>query len=477
MTKSNALLPSELTLLIAELRHRIDYLERSVLELKQENEALRRENEELKARLNLNSRNSSQPPSSDGWNRRQPKSLREKGLHPRGGQPGHEGKTLERAEEPDRVQFHGAARCDACGAELDEGEVIQSRQVIDVAPIRKEVVEHRVRQTRCACGKVHVGQFPSEVNASVQYGPVVKAIAVHLNQGQLIPVARTAQCIEDLLGLPVSQTFVMQACTQAKERLEPVVDEIGRAVQAAPVVHADETGLRVNQRLNWLHTACTTTLTWLGLHEKRGQEAFQAQDILPAFKGVLVHDGWKPYQALDCTHALCNAHHLRELTYVQEQMHQPWAGDMIALLTQANRTVQANPCGISPEQIGHWQAVYDLILEQATLENPRAAPTGKRGKTKQTKATNLIARLREFADDVWRFATDPSVPFTNNLAEQAVRMTKVKQKISGGFRTQDGADTFCTIRSYLATLRKQGANLFHALVNTFNGYPSHPQWA
>jgi transposase len=249
------------------------------------------------------------------------------------------------------------------------------------------------------------------------------------------------------------------------------------------VAHADESGLRVARTLHWLHVLATDTLSWMGCHPKRGAEAFESLALLQQFKGILVHDGWMPYKALECQHALCNQHHLRELTYLLEEQDQAWAGDMIELLTYANHQDNLNCADAKTlnydsqkyqSEVRDLRDLYEAILAQAQTDNPIALSTGKRGRTKQSKATNLIGRLRDYSDDVWRFMTQPNVPFTNNLAEQAVRMPKVKQKVSGCFRTPEGAATYCVIRSYCATMHKQGANIFESLVSAFNGAPPQP---
>lgn len=446
--------------------------------------------EQLQGRLALNSKNSSKPPSSDGLNKPKPKSLRKAGQRPTGGQKGHPGTTLCQVAEPDHVVLHAPPpECDHCRCNLGNATVGEVRQVFDLPPLRLEVTEHRVLQVRCTCGKMHRGEFPRHVSASVQYGAAALATMVHLNQHHMLPVQRTASLMGELFSMPVSQATVLKACEDAQARLLPTVGVIAQALLAAPVVHADETGLRVNKTLHWMHVLATETLTWVGRHAKRGKVAFDELGILPRFKGTLIHDGWVPYRALNCTHGLCNAHHLRELTYVFEELKQAWAGDMIELLTCANHIDnifcahdQAEPplpdynAAQYLHEVARLRHRYDEILELGEAANPRAPASGKRGRTKQSKPANLLQRLREHADDVWRFMTDPAVPFTNNLAEQAVRMPKVKQKISGCFRTPDGADTFCVIRSYLATMHKQGAPLLDALTKTFLGSPIQPRW-
>jgi transposase len=433
---------------------------------------------ELEGRLSLNSQNSSKPPSTDGLNRPNPKSRRQAGQKPNGGQKGHRGSTLKRVSQPDHIEPHRApSQCDACHQPLPDGVIVETRQVFDIPPLRAEVTEHQVFEARCACGKVHRGAFPAEVAAPVQYGPRIKAAIVHLTHHHMMPVARTGTLMGDLFGLPLSDATVLAITEEARARLAPTVANIGESLKTAPVAHADETGMRASGKLHWLHVLATPSLTWISAHANRGKKAFDALGILGEFTGTLVHDGWKPYRDLACSHALCNAHHLRELTYVFEDMKQAWAKRLIDLLLAACHEVNAANATLADERIAYYRATYGAILAEGEAANPRALPSGRRGRTRQSKALNLVDRLRVHADDVWRFMSDPAVPFSNNIAEQAVRMPKVKQKISGGFRTSAGLDTFCTLRSYLATLHKQGVNLFHALTLTFQGRPPQPRFA
>jgi transposase len=433
---------------------------------------------ELEGRLALNSRNSSQPPSADGYNKPKPKSLRRPGKNPRGGQQGHEGHTLKKADSADHIVLHAPpASCDACGLPLPEATVAEIRQVFDLPPTHYEVTEHRALEAHCVCGKRHRGEFPEGVNAPVQYGSRLKAAVVHSTQHHMLPAQRTAELMGDLFDLPLSDATVLAAVEEARQRLEPTVTAIGQAISAAPIAHADETGLRVEGKLHWLHVLATGLLTWMGIHPQRGKKAFDAFGLLTSFVGTLIHDGWKPYRDLVCTHALCNAHHLRELTYLFEEMGQAWANSLIEMLVAACHEVTAAGGPLTADRIAYFRSLYLEIIAAGEAANPRTPPSGKRGRTRQSKAVNLLHRLRTYADDVLRFMTDPGVPFTNNLAERAVRMPKVKQKVSGGFRTLAGAQSFCTIRSYLDTLRKQGANLFHALTQTFQGNVPQPRFA
>jgi transposase len=432
---------------------------------------------DLEGRLAKNSRNSSKPPSSDGLNRPKPKSQRKPGQKPNGGQKGHAGHTLKKVSAVDHIETHAPPVCNACGAPPTQAVVVETRQVFDLPPLRHEVTEHQVLESVCTCGQVLRGEFPADVAAPVQYGPRLKAAVVHLTHHHMMPVSRTGDLMGDLFGLPLSDATVLAINAEAASRLAPTVTGMGEAFKTVPVAHADETGMKVAGKLYWLHVLATAVMTWIGCHANRGTKAFDAFGILHAFVGTLIHDGWKAYQELACTHALCNAHHLRELTYAFEEMGQLWASHLAELLVAACHEADQAGGALEPARLLAYRQQYDAILAQGAAVNPRAPPSGRRGRTRQSKALNLIDRLRDHADEVWRFASDHRVPFSNNVAEQAVRMPKVKQKISGGFRTVAGLENFCTIRSYLATLHKQGENLFQALTAAFQGNVLQPRFA
>ncbi len=455
----------DLWLLVRKLTAQVTTLESKVLE--------------LEARLAQNSRNSSKPPSSDGLSKPKPKSLRKAGEHPNGGQTGPPVHALEKVTTPDRTELHRPpSHCDACGGFLNVPTVVESRQVFDLPKRGFEVTEHQVLAGQCAaCGKICRGEFPEGIRAPVQYGPAALAAVVHRTHHHMMPVQRTAALMGDFFGLPMAEATVLAASEEARIRLQPTVDAMGHAIQTAPVAHADETGMRVAGSLHWMHVLATETLTWVACHAKRGKQAFDDLAILPGFLGTRIHDGWKPYRELRCQHGLCNVHHLRERTYVFEEYEQAWAGQMIDLLTAACHEVNTVGSPLPAERGADLRSRYAAILGAGEAINPLVEKSGKRARTRQSKPANLLLRLRTYTDDVWRFATDHNVPFTNNLAEQAVRMPKVKQKISGGFRTKNGADNFCIIRSYLATLHKQGANLFHALTLSFQGQTPQPRFA
>ena len=438
--------------------------------------------QELEAQLRKDSHNSSKPPSSDGLARK-PKSLRKSSGRKPGGQAGHEGTTLKRVATPDVTVRHPLPEhCDRCGANLGaqaDALVEDRRQVFDLVQPVVQVTEHLGYELLCQCGQHHRSLFPQNVSAPVQYGPVIKSTLVYLTQGQLLPMKRTAQIMSDLFGVKLSAGSVHTSITEAAQTLAPSVMQIAEALIASPVVHFDETGQRVGARLRWLHSAGTSLLTWYGAHDKRGKIAMDDFGILPRFKGSAVHDGWMSYRDYTCIHGLCNAHHLRELIYLEETTEQTWPRKMIDFLLRAKDHADAAKLAQRPlasAQINALRRQYNVILTQGEDDNPRLAHAKikQRGRIKQSPAVNLLRRLREYADDVLRFLTDPRVPFDNNLAERDIRMPKLKQKTSGCFRTVTGAESFCTIRSYLATLRKQGRNVFHALTLAFQGNPPNP---
>jgi transposase len=442
---------------------------------------------QLEGQLALNSRNSSRPPSSDGLRKPAPKSLRAPGQNPSGGQKGHSGNTLRQSARVDETIEHQAAtHCSVCHVELHDHTIAETRQVFELPKLAMRTVAHQQMRSTCTCGAVHLGVWPEGVTAPVQYGASVKAMAVHLNQYHLVPLARTAGLMQDLYGAHLSQASIQSFAQDAALALHTTVGAIAQAVQDSSVVHADETGIRIKGKLHWLHCAVTSDLTWLAPHAKRGTQAFEALGLLQGIKGVLVHDGLISYKGLECTHSLCNAHHIRELVYVHEQENEKiwdsWAQEMIDLLLQGLKEVDLAGGPLTELRQTWFEGQWSQLLERGEEFNPRNQRTGtsqdaglgSRGRLKQSKASNLLKRLREHRQDVWRFMRDEGVPFTNNLAEQALRMSKVKQKISGCFRTEHGADTFFMIRSYLATMHKQKVNLFDCLLSVFNRQTIQP---
>ena len=451
--------------LILELFDRVDALMRTV-------QAMQHRIDTLEGRLRKDSHNSHKPPSSDGF-KKVPRSLRKSSGRKPGGQAGHGGSTLKFARQPDVVLTHPlASRCDRCGQRLQtDGLTPIRRQVFDVIKPVLQVTEHQGFETHCTCGQYHCSTFPVEAAASVQYGPVIRGTLVYLTQQQLLPMVRTTQVLEDLYGVTLSAGTVQACIARAAVELTPSYERIGQAIREQPVVHFDETGQRAQARLRWLHVAGAAQLTWYFTHDKRGRLAMDDAQILPGFKGVAVHDGWASYRDYDCTHALCNAHHLRELIYLEETTRQPWARAMIDFLCAAKQEAdeaKSRQISIGLKRLVQLRQTYETILRTGEKDNPLPRiRKGARGQVKQTPAVNLLKRLRQHREDVLRFLEDLAVPFDNNQAERDIRMPKLKQKVSGGFRTITGADAFAVIRSYTATLRKQGRDVFDALVGVF----------
>jgi transposase len=437
--------------------------------------------EALESKVNKNSSNSSKPPSSDGLAKRT-SSLRESSGKPPGGQTGRKGTTLRQALQATECIDHPLPEhCDRCHHELplQDAQVGERRQVFDVPVAAFDVVEHRTLSVRCQCGQLHTSAFPANVTERVQYGPNVRALAVHLTQGQMLPYARAAELIRDVYGLAISPGTLVAWVGEARTALQGTADLIAQYLRDAALVNADESGLRVAGRLHWLHIAANDTLTWYGLHAKRGMEAITAHGILPNRLGVLVHDCWAPYWKLDdAKHALCNAHLLRELLYVKELTGHQWPQAMTDFLLSANQLCWAarrSGTHFSEADIAAFRTLYDAIVGAGEELHPEVElPIWKGGRAKQSVACNLLRRFRKYADAILLFIRDHAVPFTNNVAERAVRMPKVKQKISGCFRTVEGADNFCVIRSCLDTLRKQGHGMLEVLQRAFAGNPISP---
>jgi transposase len=462
----------------------VDYiltLEQQVQDLKAELLALKAQVQTLTGRLALNSQNSSKPPSSDGYQKPAPKSRRGRSGRPSGGPPGHPGCTLQTVSQPDHVQIHPATQC-ACGRDLQTNPVqgYVTRQVFDLPEPKLEVTEHRAEIKVCACGQHVQAEFPSHVTAPVQYGPRVEGLLVYWRDGQLLPSDRSAQMFADLYGYAVSPATIEAARQQEFQQLQPFEQRVCELLPRTPVVHADESGLRVEGHPYWLHVASTPKLTFYAVHPRRGSVAFDAIGLLPRLTGRLIHDCLPAYWKLTCAHGTCNAHLLRELQFVEEQLHQPWVAQMQALLLEMHHIRKQQPSDqpLSPQAQMDWLLRYQALLQAGRQANPPLPPPQKphRGRFKQTKPQNLLDRMEKYQSSVLAFLEDPRIPFTNNQAEQDIRMIKVQQKISGTFRTLQGAQTFARIRSYLSTVRKHGLNVFQMIVNAINGHPFLPPY-
>ena len=441
---------------------------------------------ELEARLATDSHNSSKPPASAGLGRKT-KSLRRRSGKKAGGQIGHQGQALRLVATPDAVVEHRPAVCVACQTPLEAQALVvlrERRQVLDTPPVRLRVTEHQRLHVRCrVCARVSAGVFPAAISSRAQYGPQLRALAVYLVEEQLVPYARVRVLLADLFGVALSTGTLVQWVQQSALTLEPVEAQIKAALARAPVLHSDETGVRCAGTLAWAHVASTPRLTHYAVHPKRGSAATEAIAILSHFGGVSVHDGWKPYRAhTTCRHALCNIHHLRELTFLDEQYQQGWARELKALLLEMKAVVeQARRAGLpqlSSATRSAFVARYQTLLAAAHAANPPPARRPRqRGRVKQTPAQNLLERLWLGQEEVLAFLDDLAIPFDNNQAERDLRMLKVQQKVSGSFRSAGGAAAFARIRGYLSTLHKQGVALLPALEALFAGTPFYPQFA
>jgi transposase len=440
----------------------------------------------LQERAALNSRNSSKPPATDGYAKPKPKSLRGNSGKKTGGQPGHTGTTLKPVEIPDKTEVHPLSSCPCgCGSDLSGQPPLgyESRQVFDLPPQKLIVTEHRVEVKLCpVSGGLVRAPWPAGVTAPVQYGPNFLAWLVYLNTQQFIPLARIGQMSFDLFGQHVSEDTILNAIKNVGKQLFPFSLAIKEQLQLEPVVNGDESGVRVKSKLYWLHVLSTAALTWYGVHQKRGREALDYFAILPEFKNRLVHDCWQTYFDLHCLHALCNAHILRELVFIHEEYKQVWAKSLFDLLIDMNKNREEQKLvAFQPERLFEWHRQYQKIISKGREVNPPLIPAldapKKRGRKKQTKAQNLLDRLENHEDSVLAFLHDFQIPFTNNLAEQDVRMMKVKQKVSGCFRTLEGAELFASIRSYISTVRKQGRSIFQELKAAISGNPFIPNAA
>jgi len=452
---------------LGELRAMIDTLSQQVKQLQEQ--------------LHSDSHNSSKPPSSDGPARR-PYVKREKSKRKAGGQPGHEGRTLQRIATPDEVVVHRATRC-RCGHSLRPQPVegYTKRQVFEIPRLSLKVTEHQAEIKRCpACGRASQGQFPPEVQRAVQYGANLRSYVIYLKDYALVPYQRLRQLMKDLFGVPLSSATLFAAEQQCARGLKDTVQQIRREIVAAAVGHFDETGLRVQGKVSWLHSASTKTATYYHVHARRGTQAMDAMGVLGAFAGVAVHDGWSSYARYGNLHGLCNAHHLRELTFLWEEGQQRWAQLLARELRRWKRLVdRAKDKGrdhLSAATVRSIEWWYHHFVHMGMRANPPPAisQTPHRGRKKRGKAGSLVDRLWENRAHVLRFVHDFRVPFDNNVAERDLRMMKVQQKISGTFRSWEGAEAFATVRSYISTIRKRGANVIDAIASVFEGKPLLP---
>lgn len=455
-----------------------------IVALVQQINELKQEIKELEVRLNKNSRNSSKPPSSDGLAKPpRTQSLREPSSLPPGAQPGHSGKHLALVNNPDEVIIHETKHCQHCQHSLKDviGKV-ERRQVFDLPPFHVWITEHQAEVKQCPnCGKENRANFPARVSGVTSYGPRLQSIAMYLMHQQFIPYERCREVFQDLFSLPLSAGTLWQINKRVSNKLTGIYQEIKDQISQSNLAHFDETSMRVEGKLHWLHTASTRQLTVYGLHPSRGQEGIDALGVLKNFRGWAVHDHLKSYfDYLECDHVLCNAHHLRELLWISQQEPVSWAKEMKALIIEMYQQVEkAKEKGkkrLSSVLIEKYEKRYNGIIRKGLSYHKTLAPLKKRarGRRKQRPGKNLLDRLKKRQAETLMFMHNFAIPFTNNLAERDIRMNKVKEKVSGCFRTMNGAQMFCCIRSYLSTIKKQGGNIMEALQLAVQGLPRLP---
>ena len=521
LTKENALLKDELAL----LKEENEILKKTVA-------ALTAKVDELEAKLKKNSKNSSKPPSSDGIGKAKvTQSLRERTGRAPGGQNGHRGSGLELKNQPDKVVvLHVKNNCECGGNITVNSGAGEKRQETDIEPSKVITIEYRAEEGKCKnCGKIHKASFPEGVDATAVYGPGLQAVLTYMTNYQHLPLERATEFVKEIYGIEISQGTIISANKEVYKKLEEVYPLIKDELINSDVVGFDESGMRVAGELNWLHCAATKDAVYYTIHKKRGKEGMDDAGILPNFKGTAIHDHWKAYyKYVDCAHGECNAHHLRQLVFICEVLGQDWAKEMLCLLMRIKRHVDYSRLfdtnELPKEDIKEYEGMYraiviaaaeaigmpnpyddgdtgnnnavaeskadDVELELAsagcidgitgssyqtgdcvtTAANNSAASPVKKKRQKKTESERMLTRLAHYELETLMFMYDFDVPFDNNLVESAIRMPKLHQKISGCFRTKEGADVFARIRSFIGTTKKKGKNIMDGIRAALEGH-------
>lgn len=435
----------------------------------------------LRDRTAQDSHNSSRPPSTDGPEQPKPKSLRKRSGRKSGGQPGHPGRTLQRSDTPQHTQIHPALECE-CGENLSSQPAVdyQSRQVFDLPPLKLECTEHRAQIKECpCCHRTVVAAFPTDVQAPVQYGKNFRGLLAYLYDAQQGASRRIREMCAEMFGYAVSEATLQSARQEQYEALEPFEKRLVEILPQEPVLHADETSVMINKVRHWLHVLCTPLLTFFAIHLSRGKDAIKAAGIIPGFTGWLMHDFLSSYLGFEnCLHTFCKSHLLRELVFLFEQHGQAWAGDLHDLFLDMhldNQRRKARDAPVTQKTYQRWCDQYWKLLRAGRKANPLTPEQQSKPRAKQSKAQNLLDRLEGYDDAILAFLWNLDLPFTNNEAERAFRMMKVRLKISGCFRTFKGACRHARIRSYISTLRKHGLPVLEYLRRALDGRPFLPR--
>jgi transposase len=439
---------------------------------------LQNEHADFKRRLGLHSQNSSKPPSTDLAKKKKNNS-REAGNRQSGGQKGHKGHTRDQVENPDEIIPCIPEACN-CGHKFTGTEELlnsERRQIIDIPRPQLMVLEYQAQTYLCpGCSQQHKGPFPAEVKVPVQYGNNLQAYVVYLMNYQLLPYKRTADLLKNLHNLPISEGTLRNIQARFANHVEAPVEMIKQSLIDSKVVHFDESGLYALGQRHWLHVASNEAFTFYFHHKSRGFEALEQAGILHDFKGTACHDLWKTYYRYDgCDHSLCNAHHLRDLQGIIDSSDSTWAKEMKSFLKKTKIIIDnakiKNTAELPQDVLLELKVEYQEIIDkgQAETPSPPERKPGQRGQLAKGKVRNLLERFDIRRGEIIDYIEDFNRPFDNNQAERDIRMVKVKQKISGTFRSAEMAQNFCTIRSYISTAIKQRVNVFDAISEAFAG--------
>jgi len=458
----------------------VGFIEGLLDQIREGERIIREQAEKIKALeliLKKDSHNSSKSPSGDKF--RKVKNNRVKSEKKSGGQKGHKGKTLNLSENPDKIEIIEIEKCSCCKGDIRKEKIIgiERRQVYDIPKVKVKITEYQSEIKKCSnCGKINRGKFPEEVSNVVQYGNRIKSFTMYLMHYQLIPWERTVEIIEDVFSHRISEGTLNNVSKSCYGLLEKTEELIRAELLVRKILHGDETGMYVEKQLGYLHVICGKDITYYSIHRRRGQEAIEAIGIIPRYKGKFMHDFFKTYFKYSCEHLLCNAHQIRELIFVIEEEKQEWARPMMELLLEIKEEVEnkklIGKSSFEKEEIERYENRFDKILLEGFKENNMVDKKERpKKRVKQSKGANLLDRFKEYKKETLGYMYDFEAPFDNNLAERDLRMMKVKQKISGCFRSIEAAIYFCRIRSYISTIRKRGINPLDALVSVFEKNP------
>jgi transposase len=434
---------------------------------------------ELEARLNMDSTNSSKPPSTDNklTKVKKPSSFNSK--KKRGAQAGHKGKNLKIVAIPDKIELLLPTNCSYCNNLLKSEDSLkyEKRQLFDLPTIKMQVTEYQAHTIECKkCHTVNKAEFPENINATTQYGDNLKSFISYLNSYQMLPYERITETIQDLTSHKMSVGTIYNFLNIHYDKLETFETTLKQSLLKEEVLHSDETGINIKAKLHWIHVTSSSVMTYYMLHQKRGRVAMDDMNVIPLYQGILVHDHWTPYNKYtNCSHSYCNAHILRELNGITEKENVLWSEDMHRLLINMNIAVHkakdSNKKALTRAQIQKFTLNYEKIIKSAKSYYPPPNETLQktRGRPKHEKGKNLLDRLSKYQIEHLRFVNDFKVPFTNNLAERDLRMIKVKEKISGSFASFKGGEIFCRIRSYISTLKKNNISVLQGLSDALAG--------